>query len=392
MKAITLFSGGGLADIGAKAAGFEIVAANEYDQDIADVYIKNHGGHMRVGDIRDEKPRQYPDCDLLHASPVCTNASIANADGEESKIDIATAKKTAEFIRVKRPRFFTLENVSGYRSFQSFKIIMSALDDLGYFYDVSILNAADFGVPQTRRRLIVRAVRHNFVPPLPYAVAWVGWYEAVADLIDQFPSTQFAPWQLARLPIEAQSSMLLAGSGNTNFKDAAPGFGVRSAQEPSHTISADGGGRMPRAFLVGQQKFNDKLQIKYQNTPADTVTANRNQQYLRAFVMSGGQAQNYNQRATDGTTTKAVIRRKHEPVFTVIADTPRTPLRAWLDDGKVVKITPRGLARFQSVPDWYQLPDNATLACKIIGNGLPTKMYQAIAQSFVDFYGERPCP
>lgn len=149
---------------------------------------------------------------------------------------------------------------------------------------------------------------------------------------------------------------------------------------------------MPRAFLVGQQKFNDKLQIKYQNTPADTVTANRNQQYLRAFVMSGGQAQNYNQRATDGTTTKAVIRRKHEPVFTVIADTPRTPLRAWLDDGKVVKITPRGLARFQSVPDWYQLPDNATLACKIIGNGLPTKMYQAIAQSFVDFYGERPCP
>lgn len=387
MDFISLFSGGGLADIGAKAAGFNLVAANEYDQDIANVYIKNHGDHMRVGDIRDQNPRHYPDCDLLHASPVCTNASIANADGEESPIDIATARKTAEFIRVKKPRFFTLENVAGYRSFQSFKIIMGALDDLGYFYDVSILNAADFGVPQTRRRLIVRAVKNGFVPPLPKAVRWVGWYEAVENLIDQFPLTKFAPWQMARLPIEAQTSLLLAGSGNTNFKDAQPGYGVQTQQQPAHTIGAEGGGRFPRAFLVGQQKFNDKLQIKDGALPADTITANRNQRYLRAFVMSGGQAQNYKQRSTDGTTTKAVIRYQDKPIFTIVADMPRQPARAWLDDGKVVKITPRGLARLQSVPDSYILPDNDSLACKIIGNGLPSLEYEIISRSFAEFYG-----
>lgn len=389
MNFISLFSGGGLADVGAKAAGFTLAAANEIDQGIAGVYRRNHGDHILVGDILDQKPRHYPDCDLLHASPVCTNASIANSDGEESPIDIATAKKTAEFIRVKKPRFFTLENVSGYRIFKAFKIIMSALDDLGYFYDVSILNSADFGVPQTRRRLFVRAVLGGFVPPLPQPARWVGWYDAVQDLIDQFPETKFAPWQLERLPIEAQSNFLMAGSGNTNFNDAAPGYGVRSSLEPAHTISSDGGGRIPRAFLVGQQKFNDKLQIKDMDMPADTVTANRNQRNLRAFVMSGGQAQNFKRRSADGSTTRALIRYQDKPMFTAVADMPRQPARAWLDDGKVVRITPRGLARFQSVPDDYILPDNEALACKVIGNGVPSLMYQVIAGSFLHYYGNK---
>jgi DNA (cytosine-5)-methyltransferase 1 len=387
MKFISWFSGGGLADIGAKAAGFELIAANEIDPKIADVYRRNHGDHIRVGDVLDENPKHYPDCDLFHASPVCTNASIANTDGEESPLDIATAKKTAEFIRVKKPRFVTLENVTGYRHFTSFKIIMSALDDLGYFYDVSNFNSADFGVPQTRRRLIVRAVRGGFVPPLPAPRRWVGWYEAVEDILHTFPETKFAPWQMARLPITTDNSLLIAGSGNTNFNDAEPGAGIRTISEPSHTITASGGGRIARAFLVGQQKFNDRLQIKDQDAPADTVTANKNQRHLRAFVVSGGQAQNYNRRSADGSTTTAVIRKHHEPVFTIVADMPRQPARAWLDQGRVVRITPRGLARFQSVPDWYELPEDEPLACKVIGNGVPSKMYEAIACSFKEFYG-----
>ncbi len=390
MTFISWFSGGGLADIGAKAAGFDIVAANEIDQDIASVYQDNHGDHMRVGDVLDQQPKHYPDCDLFHASPVCTNASIANANGEESPIDIATAKKTAEFIRIKKPRFVTIENVSGYRAFQSFKIIMSALDDLGYFYDVSILNAADFGVPQTRRRLFVRAVRGGFVPPLPQPVRWTGWLEAVHDLIDEFPSSQFAPWQLARLPIDAPVSLLINGSGNTNFGDAVPGLGVRMSSDPSHTtITAFCGGRFPRAFLLGQQKFGEDLQITHHNAPAKTITANRNMRNIRAFVMSGGQAQNFNQRAVDGSTTKAVIRYQDKPIFTIVADMPRQPARAWLDNGKVVKITPRGLARFQSVPDTYALPQNDSLACKIIGNGVPSLLYKVIAKAFIEFYGEQ---
>jgi len=45
---------------------------------------------------------------------------------------------------------------------------------------------------------------------------------------------------------------------------------------------------------------------------------------------------------------------------------------------RVVALTPRCLARFQSVPDWYELPEKKSLATKIIGNGVPSLMTRAI--------------
>jgi site-specific DNA-cytosine methylase len=58
--------------------------------------------------------------------------------------------------------------------------------------------------------------------------------------------------------------------------------------------------------------------------------------------------------------------------------------RAWLDSGRWVRMTPRALARFQSVPDSYVLPERAALACRVIGNGVPVKLAQAITKSLID--------
>ncbi len=55
--------------------------------------------------------------------------------------------------------------------------------------------------------------------------------------------------------------------------------------------------------------------------------------------------------------------------------------RAWLSAGRVVKMTPRALARFQSVPDAYVLPDKASLACRIIGNGVAVEAYRRLLES-----------
>ena len=75
-------------------------------------------------------------------------------------------------------------------------------------------------------------------------------------------------------------------------------------------------------------------------------------------------------------------RRATEPAGTVIATTHTG--RAWLDQGRVVRMTPRALARFQSVPDSYQLPDSNTLACRIIGNGVACLVAQAVTESLLD--------
>lgn len=368
---LTLFSGGELAGVGARAAGFEHIGGVEYDPAIAEV-AKANGFDLTVKDIRKVKPSQFDRPTLLHASPVCTRASQANPNAGEAALDIESAQKVSEFIRAMKPRFFTMENVIAYRHFKSFEIILSALSNAGYMFTVEHLNAADFGVPQTRRRLFVRAVRGGFVPYLPQPVPWVGWYEAIEDLLDSLPETEFAAWQIARLPdhiaenfiarpakgnpktergniyrkadqpmhtIKTQNpyakAFIFSGAGNTNLKEAEPGKGVRFDTEPVHTIAASGnGGRTMKAFLVSGQ--NSKNNITYGNEPMPTVTASQ-----------------------------------------------RAAHRAWLKKGHVVKMTPRALARFQSVPDNYELPEVATLSGKVIGNGVPSKLYQTIAEAFI---------
>ena len=59
---------------------------------------------------------------------------------------------------------------------------------------------------------------------------------------------------------------------------------------------------------------------------------------------------------------------------------PINPMRAWLSSGRVVKMTPRALARFQSLPDSYILPDKASLACTVIGNMVPSLLMQQIVE------------
>jgi DNA (cytosine-5)-methyltransferase 1 len=178
----TLFSGGELAGVGARNAGFDHLGGIEYDPQIAGVAILN-GFDLTVADILGCRPEDFPRPDLLHASPVCTRASTANKkSGGESSLDIAMGEKIAEFIQVMLPDCFTLENVERYRKFKALEHILKALEENNYFYDIRVLNAADFGVPQSRRRLFLRAVRGGWVPNLPQPVKWKGWYEAIEDL------------------------------------------------------------------------------------------------------------------------------------------------------------------------------------------------------------------
>lgn len=421
----SLFTGFGLVDVGARLAGYTSIWGNEIDPKIAEVATQNGVVGMIVGNVLGLNPEDFQRPDLLHASPVCTRASSANIQAEindeglrETQLDIDMATKTAHFITVLKPPTFTLENVQGYKRFKSFRIIMRALSECGYMVDQQTLNAADFGVPQTRRRLIVRAVLGGLVPFLPQPVPWVGWHDAVSDIIHTFQPSEFAPWQLARLPDEL-GTFIMAGAGNTNFDEAFPGNGVPDAIEPSHTITTnENGGTSPKAFIVGRQKFKDKLSLSVGRDCMFTVTANRNQRNLRAFIVDGkrsdfeGDGVQIADADNVGTTLSAslpkhpfkafivsgsrvmnyktasqanidvLIRNDDEPIYTLTANMPRTPARPWLVCGRVVKISVRGLARFQTIPDSFILPKNDTLACKGIGNGMPVLMYQRIAEQF----------
>jgi site-specific DNA-cytosine methylase len=187
-------------------------------------------------------------------------------------------------------------------------------------------------------------------------------------LLPGLPESKFADWQEKRLPKELFS--FLIASDNTKQEWGNP---CVPAIEPSRTIRA---GSAPRAFLV---HANDQrsMPVRGGDDPAFTIAAASHQSHApdtkpKAFIVDCQES---------GSESGLTIRQGRDPMFTVSASMePRRPARAWLSQGRVVKMTPRALARFQSLPDSYILPDKAGLACTIIGNMAPSLMMQKIVE------------
>lgn len=363
-----MFSGGGGVEALLKDS-IDFVHAVEYDPAIADVYRRNHGDHIQVADVCDVDYSTWGALDYLHASPVCKNASQAKTDGEESETDIKTALAVVRCLEATQPRVFTLENVGGYARFEAYRRICRALDSLGYMWHAEVLNAADYGVPQTRRRLILRAVRDSLLPGLPAPLPWVGWYAAIEDLILSLPPSQFAKWQIERLPEEVSGDILMM-TGNTSFSyQAKPGVGVCSRHEPANSVYATPSS--PRAFIVSNAGNNhgdaDPLTVRYGEEPCHSVTTQANGR-TRAWLVD-------QQNGGRGSTVRA----GNQPAFTLTQYSTKHPTpRAWLSHGRVVRMTPRALARFQSIPDSFWLPEKASLACTVIGNSCPSLLMREI--------------
>lgn len=331
------------------AAGFAPLWAVEYDADIAAVYRQNIGDHVRMGDILDMNPADFETPDILHASPPCPNFSQAKTGAAETEVDIALAQKVADFIAELLPPFVTLENVYMYRQSRSWQIIAQALLTHGYQFNYWRVNMADYGVPQTRQRMIVIARRDGERPQLPPQThaenpqpslfgglqRWVSWYEAIADLIPGLPDSEFAPWQVERLPAQLQTYLCSGTDTKTPFR----GVGV-----PAATVTVSDAGAI-RAFIT-------------------------NGQQTETLVMNGG------------NTSNAIPYRTDAPFFTVTAGMgDKIPIRAFTDSGRVAQLSLRCLARLQSFPDWYQLPEDRQTAARGIGNAVPPLFYRRLAES-----------
>lgn len=202
--ALVLFAGGGGVECGFIEAGVRPLASAECDpenrqlsQKFAHSHEQNFSeyGHRLIQKTVQECAASnwsdFPDyADFFHASLVCANFSPAKSDRQEEESDLSAATATADGINHFKAWCFTLENVPEYENSESWNdIILPALSC--YSVWSGVLNCADYGVPQNRRRFITIAVLEpNFpiIPPLVWNTQF-GWFDAIAPWWETLPSS-----------------------------------------------------------------------------------------------------------------------------------------------------------------------------------------------------------
>ena len=175
MKIVSLFSGIGGFDLGFIRTGHHVVWANDIWKDAVETYKLNIGNDIEYKDIRDIPSCEIPNCDMIIGGFPCQGFSLANKNRNEQD---ERNFLYLEFIRVlkgKMPPFFLAENVKGILSLGKgsvFQMIIKDFSEIGYDVKYAVLNAADYGVPQTRERVFIFGTRLGVkrkidFPPVP---------------------------------------------------------------------------------------------------------------------------------------------------------------------------------------------------------------------------------
>lgn len=158
MKIISLFSGAGGLDLGLIQAGNEVVWANDIDKDAVATYRENIGNHIICDDIKNIDISQIPDADVVVGGFPCQGFSQANRLRTLEDDRNQLYRFFYNTIKVKQPKFFIAENVKGILSLgkgEAIKQIVADFEQAGYITSVTLVNMANYGVPQTRQRVII---------------------------------------------------------------------------------------------------------------------------------------------------------------------------------------------------------------------------------------------
>lgn len=171
MRIVSLFAGAGGLDLGFIRAGHSVIWANDNYQDAVDTYCLNIGNHITCADIKYVNSSTIPTCDLVIGGFPCQGFSVANMKRTETDQRNQLYSELLRVVQDKKPRYFLAENVKGILSLGKGKVlnlILQDFDDTGYRVKYRVLNAADYGVPQKRMRVIFLGVRKDIEGDISY--------------------------------------------------------------------------------------------------------------------------------------------------------------------------------------------------------------------------------
>ncbi len=171
LRVLDLFAGAGGLSEGLRQSGcFETVQAVEMDPEAAATYSLNHPeADIYVGPIQDWlQTAMMPTVDVIIGGPPCQGFSqLGKQDVEDERN--ALWREYAHTIVVTEPAYFVVENVAAFLQSPQFRQFEAEFTDGGslrdYAFQATVLNAADYGAPQARRRAVLIGHRRDL--PFP---------------------------------------------------------------------------------------------------------------------------------------------------------------------------------------------------------------------------------
>lgn len=240
MKVISLFSGAGGLDLGLIRSGHSVIWANDFDAASCATYRLNIGPHIVCGDITKIKLSEIPEADVVVGGFPCQGFSLANKDRAPDDERNILYREFRRVVKGKRPKYFIAENVRGILSLGSGKIIKKIVDDFasaGYRVKYQLFNTADYGVPQTRMRVIIAGTRKDlpatsdfqFPAPTHIKSSWQSISQALKDIPEPGSSA-------AMIKNHVCSKYKVTNRNYTGHRKTDP-------DKPSPTILARGNGK-----------------------------------------------------------------------------------------------------------------------------------------------------
>jgi DNA (cytosine-5)-methyltransferase 1 len=395
-RLLDLFSGAGGLSVGFEAAGYQIAAGIDFMPEAVKTFEANHAGAKGlVADLRNAPLSQIEEVcggsiDVLVGGPSCQGFSTAGglskqAGREEFDPRNALFREYVRIVDHLRPSWIVFENVPGLLLYRHGTIamgIVAALREIGYNVVPMILLAADYGVPQLRRRLFFVGNRlgsdiHFPVPTHGNSELWQNY------------SLPFA--HLSRLSSSSQTIL-----PHVTFAEACGDLlQIEAGDHPLAIPYASSAKSKYQKLMRGRQK---KVKQHWASKLADldlyAATHLKPGENWRALLDHGVLPPRFAKiRPYDATT---MLRRlqNDRPAYTITTKFDEGTTGAFIHPDQPRTLSLREAARLQSFPDSFVFEGSFPRIRTQIGNAVPPLLAQALAESIKpsvvrDVFGER---
>lgn len=344
-RVVDLFCGSGGLSLGLVASGFESVQAFDNWPAAVATFRRNIGDH--VGEFNLAESPSLQRCDVIAGGPPCQGFSSAGRRDDDDERN-SFVRSFASIIADHCPKAFVFENVEGFLTTGRGSYVRDLLEPLlgaGYLIHLRKVNAANFGVPQHRKR-VVAIGGLGFDPGFPNWTHRAFGAPGAHLAANGHPPTPTLGDAIAGLPEPTTE---------------APG------PLPDHWYRPLAGGDLERAKLLGPGQTMREL-------PEELWHESYRKRALRR-VRDGMPVEKR------GGAPAGVRRlRADEPSKAITGGS----LRDFLHPTEDRSLTVREAARVQTYPDWFEFQGNQADRIQMIGNSVPVKLASAIGASLIE--------